>query len=116
MLMPRKVDDRMFALQRQGGPPSCSAPLATRRSRWLRCSPSTRTRDWVLPYYRDMGVGLAWGFTPLEVFLAVFAKKDDQMSGGRQLPSHWSDPNRRVFTQSSVIGTQFPHAAASPMD
>ena len=48
---------------------------------------------------------------PLEVFLAVFAKKDDISSGGRQLPSHWSDPGRRVFTQSSVIGTQFPHAA-----
>ena len=33
------------------------------------------------------------------------------MSGGRQLPSHWSDPEKRVLTQSSVIGTQFPHAA-----
>ena len=67
--------------------------------------------DWVLPYYRDMGVALAWGFTPEEIFLGVFAKKDDPMSGGRQLPSHWSDPDKRVLTQSSVIGPQFPHAA-----
>jgi 2-oxoisovalerate dehydrogenase E1 component len=70
-----------------------------------------RDKDWVLPYYRDMGVALAWGFEPVEIFLGVFAKKDDPMSGGRQLPSHWSDPDRRVFTQSSVIGSQFPHAA-----
>jgi 2-oxoisovalerate dehydrogenase E1 component len=45
------------------------------------------------------------------VFLGVFAKRDDPSSGGRQLPSHWSDPDRNVFSQSSVIGTQFPHAA-----
>jgi 2-oxoisovalerate dehydrogenase E1 component len=70
-----------------------------------------REKDWVLPYYRDMGVGLAWGFSPRDIFLGVFAKREDPMSGGRQLPSHWSDPDRRVFTQSSVIGTQFPHAA-----
>ncbi|MGH8875208.1 MAG: alpha-ketoacid dehydrogenase subunit alpha/beta, partial [Acidimicrobiia bacterium] len=66
--------------------------------------------DWVFPYYRDMGVALAWGTTPLEVFLAVFAKQADPMSGGRQLPNHWSDPARRVFTHSSCIATQFPHA------
>jgi len=70
-----------------------------------------REKDWVLPYYRDMGVALAWGFSPEDIFLGVFAKKDDPMSGGRQLPSHWSDPEKRVLTQSSVIGTQFPHAA-----
>jgi 2-oxoisovalerate dehydrogenase E1 component len=70
-----------------------------------------RDKDWVLPYYRDMGVGLAWGFSPFEIFLGVFAKGADPMSGGRQLPSHWSSRERRVFTQSSVIGTQFPHAA-----
>jgi len=70
-----------------------------------------KSRDWVLPSYRDMGVGLAWGFTPVEVFLGLFAKRDDPSSGGRQLPSHWSDPDKRVFTQSSVIGKQFPHTA-----
>jgi 2-oxoisovalerate dehydrogenase E1 component len=66
--------------------------------------------DWVLPYYRDMGVVLALGMTPLEVFLAVFAKGTDVMSGGRQLPNHWSDRRRNIFTQSSPIGTQYPHA------
>ncbi|HSL26990.1 MAG TPA: dehydrogenase E1 component subunit alpha/beta, partial [Acidimicrobiia bacterium] len=70
-----------------------------------------RETDWVLPYYRDMGVALAWGITAEEVFLALFARKTDPMSGGRQLPNHWSDPEARVFTQSSCIGTQYPHAA-----
>ena len=35
-----------------------------------------RDKDWVLPYYRDMGVGLAWGFTPEDIFLGVVRQED----------------------------------------
>lgn len=111
MLLTRRVDDRMFALQRQGRAAFVLGSSGHEAVQVASVFALDKDRDWVLPYYRDMGVGLAWGFTPLEVFLAVFAKKDDVSSGGRQLPSHWSDPRRRVFTQSSVIGTQYPHAA-----
>jgi 2-oxoisovalerate dehydrogenase E1 component len=111
MLITRRVDDRMFALQRQGRAAFVLGSSGHEGVQVASVFALDRRRDWVLPYYRDMGVALAWGFTPLEVFLAVFAKKDDPSSGGRQLPSHWSDPDRNVFTQSSVIGTQFPHAA-----
>jgi len=111
MLVTRRVDDRMFALQRQGRAAFVLGSSGHEAVQVASVFALDKERDWVLPYYRDMGVGLAWGFTPLEVFLAVFAKKDDVSSGGRQLPSHWSDPARRVFTQSSVIGTQYPHAA-----
>ncbi len=111
MLLTRRVDDRMFALQRQGRAAFVLGSSGHEAIQVASVFALDKERDWVLPYYRDMGVGLAWGFTPLEIFLAVFAKKDDVSSGGRQLPSHWSDPARRVFTQSSVIGTQFPHAA-----
>ncbi len=111
MLMCRRVDDRMWALQRQGRAAFVLGSSGHEAVQVASVFALDTTKDWVLPYYRDMGVGLAWGFTPLEVFLGVFAKKDDPSSGGRQLPSHWSDPDRNVFTQSSVIGTQFPHAA-----
>ena len=111
MLLTRRVDDRMWALQRQGRAAFVLGSSGHEAVQVGSVFALDRDRDWVLPYYRDMGVGLAWGFTPVEVFLGVFAKRDDPSSGGRQLPSHWSDPDRRVFTQSSVIGTQFPHAA-----
>ena len=111
MLITRRVDDRMFALQRQGRAAFVLGSSGHEAVQVASTFALDRERDWVLPYYRDMGVALGWGFTPLEVFLAVFAKRDDPFSGGRQLPSHWSDPDRNVFTQSSVIGTQFPHAA-----
>ena len=110
MLMARRVDDRMWALQRQGRAAFVLGSSGHEAIQVASVFALDKEKDWVLPYYRDMGVGLAWGFTPFEIFLGVFAKKNDPMSGGRQLPSHWSDPGRRVFTQSSVIGTQFPHA------
>jgi 2-oxoisovalerate dehydrogenase E1 component len=111
MLLARRVDDRMWALQRQGRAAFVLGSSGHEAIQVASVFALDTERDWVLPYYRDMGVALAWGFTPEEVFLGVFAKKTDPMSGGRQLPSHWSDPDRRVLTQSSVIGPQYPHAA-----
>ena len=110
MLLARKMDDRMFALNRQGRAPFVVGSSGHEAIQVASVGPLDPERDWVLPYYRDMGVALAWGLSSLDVFLAVFAKKSDPMSGGRQLPNHWSDENRHVFTQSSTIGTQYPHA------
>ena len=70
-----------------------------------------RGTDIWLPYYRDVGVVLAAGMTPYEIFLGVFAKADDPSSGGRQMPSHWGSPRLGIITGSSPIATQIPHAA-----
>jgi 2-oxoisovalerate dehydrogenase E1 component len=110
MLTARRVDDRMFALQRQGRAPFVVGSSGHEAVQVASVFALDRAKDWVLPYYRDMGVGLAWGFSPEDIFLGAFAKKSDPMSGGRQLPGHWSSPELRVLTQSSVIGTQYPHA------
>ncbi|HVR33994.1 MAG TPA: dehydrogenase E1 component subunit alpha/beta [Acidimicrobiia bacterium] len=110
MRLARKVDDRMFALNRQGRVPfvvGSSGHEAVQVASAMALDPMV---DWVLPYYRDMGVALAWGIPLLDVFLATFARADDPMSGGRQIPNHWSDEKGRIFTQSSPIGTQYPHA------
>ncbi len=111
MLLTRRVDDRMFALNRQGRVPFVVGSSGHEAVQVASVFALDQEKDWLLPYYRDMGVALAWG-TPLrDVFLAVFARRDDPFSGGRQLPNHWSDPERRILTQSSCIGTQYPHAA-----
>ncbi|HJR90878.1 MAG TPA: thiamine pyrophosphate-dependent enzyme, partial [Acidimicrobiia bacterium] len=110
MLMARRMDDRMWALNRQGRVPFVVGSSGHEAIQVGSVMALDRDLDWVLPYYRDMGVALAWGMRPVDVFLGTFARKTDPMSGGRQLPNHWSDPGRRVFTQSSCIGTQYPHA------
>jgi 2-oxoisovalerate dehydrogenase E1 component len=110
MLTARRIDDRMFALNRQGRVPFVVGSSGHEAIQVASVFALDREHDWPLPYYRDMGVALAWGTSPVDVFLSVFARKADRLSGGRQLPNHWSDPANRVFTQSSAIGTQYPHA------
>ncbi len=110
MALARRMDDRMWALNRQGRAPFVVGSSGHEAIQVASVLALDHDYDWVLPYYRDMGVALAWGTPPIDVFLAVFARKSDPMSGGRQLPNHWSDPARRVLTQSSCIGTQYPHA------
>ena len=72
-------------------------------------------KDWLFPYYRDLGIVLMAGVTPKEVFLQTFAKADDPASGGRQLPVHWGHPNINLPSQSSPTGTQFLQAVGTAL-
>lgn len=67
-------------------------------------------KDWLFPYYRDLGIVLMAGVSAKEIFLQQFAKAEDPATGGRQLPMHWGHPNINLPTQSSVTGTQFLQA------
>lgn len=110
MLLARRLDERMWALNRQGRVPfvvSVAGHEATQVGAAFALDPSI---DWSLPYYRDTAFNLALGVSPRDVFLGVFSKEDDPASGGRQMPNHWSEPDLHIFTHSSVIATQFPHA------
>src|SRR5699024_5932047 len=69
-----------------------------------------RDEDYIAPYYRDMGVVLAFGMTAKELMLSAFAKAEDPNSGGRQMPSHFGQKKNRILTGSSPVATQVPHA------
>jgi 2-oxoisovalerate dehydrogenase E1 component len=110
MLLARKLDERVWALNRQGRVPfvvSVAGHEGTQVGAAFALDP---TKDWSLPYYRDVAFNLAMGSTPTDLFLAVFAKGTDPASAGRQMPNHWSEPDLNIFSHSSVIATQFPHA------
>ncbi len=110
MLLARKLDERVWALNRQGRVPfvvSVAGHEGTQVGAAFALDP---TKDWSLPYYRDVAFNLAMGSTPKDLFLAVFAKGSDPANAGRQMPNHWSEPNLNIFSHSSVIATQFPHA------
>lgn len=72
-------------------------------------------KDWLFPYYRDLGTVLMAGTTPEEVFLGTFAKATDPASGGRQLPVHWGMTNAQLPSQSSPTGTQFLQAVGTAL-
>jgi 2-oxoisovalerate dehydrogenase E1 component len=111
MLLARNLDDRMWKLSRQGQAAfvvSSSGHEAAQVGVAFAIDPDV---DWVLPYYRDVGMCLALGLSAQDILLGVFSRASDPTSGGRQMPNHWSFPSRQMFTASSTIATQYPHAA-----
>ncbi len=72
-----------------------------------------RGEDIFVPYYRDLGVALAAGSTPLDVFLHALGKRADPYSGGRQLPGHPSRKDLNIISGSSSVGTQVLHAVGA---
>lgn len=110
MLMARKIDERMWLLNRAGKIPfviSCQGQEAAQVGAAYAMDPS---KDFVAPYYRDMGVVLSFGMTAKELMLSGFAKKEDPNSGGRQMPGHFGSKRLRILTGSSPVTTQVPHA------
>ena len=69
--------------------------------------------DSAWPYYRDLGVALALGVSPYELFLGALMRADDPHSGGRQLTSHFSSRRLRLGSVSSEVGAHLPHAVGA---
>ncbi len=64
-----------------------------------------RPDDYLFPYYRDRALALARGVTNYELALAYFAKRDSS-SGGRQMPGHYSDRQRNIFSVATPTASQ----------
>lgn len=111
MLLARRLNERMLALNRQGRAPFVIAGAGQEAAQVGAAMALKPGVDFVAPYYRDLGVNLVLGMDAREAMLNVLAKRDDPNGGGRSMPSHWGHRERRILTQSSVVMTQFLHAA-----
>ncbi|MBO1004320.1 thiamine pyrophosphate-dependent dehydrogenase E1 component subunit alpha [Pseudogracilibacillus auburnensis] len=110
MILARKIDERMWLLNRAGKIPfviSCQGQEAAQVGTAFALD---RDVDYIAPYYRDMGIVLAFGMTTKDLMLSGFAKAEDPNSGGRQMPGHFGQKKNRIITGSSPVTTQVPHA------
>src|SRR5690625_2475728 len=110
MLMARKIDERMWLLNRAGKIPFVVSCQGQEAAQVAAAFALNREVDYVARYYRDVGVVIAFGMTAKDLMLSAFAKADDPNSGGRQMPGHFGQKKNRIITGSSPVTTQLPHA------
>ena len=112
-LLTRAVDERLWLLSRQG---RAGFVLTARGHEIAQIASAVTLRvgiDSAWPYYRDLGVALALGVEPYEIFLGALAKATDPHSGGRQLTSHFSSKPLRIGSISSEVGGHLPHSVGA---
>src|SRR5829696_7398048 len=115
MLLARRVDERMWILNRQGKAAfviSCQGHEAAQVGAALNLQPG---KDYVYPYYRDSAITLTLGQTARDQFLSLLAKKEDPNSAGRQMPGHFSSRELNIVTASAPVGVQYPQAAGTAL-
>ena len=106
MYLSRRTDDREIVLKRQQKiffQVSCAGHEALLVAAGMALRPGY---DWFFPYYRDRAICLTLGNTVEEQLLQAVGAADDIASGGRQMPSHWSNKKLNIVTPSSSTATQ----------
>jgi 2-oxoisovalerate dehydrogenase E1 component len=110
MVLSRSVDDREILLKRQQ---KIFFQISGAGHEALQVGAALAMRpgyDWFFPYYRDRALCLALGVTPAEMMLQAVGAATDPASGGRQMPTHWSDRALHIVSTSSSTATQLLHA------
>jgi len=110
MFLSRRIDDREILLKRQQKiffQVSGAGHEALQVGAALALRPGY---DWFFPYYRDRALCLSLGVTPEEMFLQSVGAATDPASGGRQMPTHWSDRKLHIVSTSSSTATQVLHS------
>lgn len=111
MLLARRLDERAWALHRQGKIAFHVSAIGHEAAQVGAAFALRRGYDWVTPYYRDLAMMVALGFTPHDFVLSLMGKREESSSGGRQMPSHFSIKALNVVSHSSPVATQCVHAA-----
>ena len=108
----RAFDDTCMKLQRAGRI-GFSIPNKGIEATQVGAASALRRSDWIFPSYRDFGMALYHGVTPLAMMHNMYGNARDT-SKGRQMPVHFSfvEPIRFVSI-SSPIGTHIPQAVGA---
>jgi 2-oxoisovalerate dehydrogenase E1 component len=113
MVTSRRIDDREISLKRQN---KIYFQISGAGHEAIGVAVAEHCRaahDWFYFYYRDRAFALSLGQTPLDHLLQAVGAAQDPASGGRQMPSHFSDVRYNIANSSSPTGTQFLQAVGA---
>lgn len=111
ILLARRLDERMWILHRQHEVAFHISGIGHEACQVGAAHALKRGHDYVHPYYRDLALTMALGYTPREMMVALYGKKDEPTSGARQMPAHYSSRSLNIIAGSSPVATQIPQAA-----
>src|SRR5262249_9794423 len=109
MLLTRRIDERMWALNRQGkvaAMASCQGQEAAQVGSVSALEP----QDYIAVAYREHGVAVARGMPPRDIMAFALGRAADPNTRARQIPGHYSSHALNILSSSSPVGTQIPHA------
>lgn len=104
MIMARNADLKAFTLQRQGRMGTYAPSLGHEACQVGSAFPLEK-RDWVFPYFRDLGTYITLGF-PLKNYYLYWMGNEE----GMHIPS-----DLNIFTLSIPVASQLPHAVGAGM-
>lgn len=107
----RRLDERGWVLHRQGKIAFHISGLGQEAIQVGAALAIRHGYDYVHPYYRDLALNIALGYTPADFMLAAYAKQGEATSGARQMPSHFGMKRLNIVSGSSPVATQVPQAA-----
>lgn len=112
MVLVRAFDFICMKLQRSGRI-GFSIPNEGIEATQVGAASALRRTDWIFPSYRDFGMALYHGVSPLQMLHNMFGNANDTAKG-RQMPVHFSfDEPIHFVSISSPIGTQIPQAVGA---
>ncbi|MCC6791928.1 MAG: thiamine pyrophosphate-dependent dehydrogenase E1 component subunit alpha [Thermomicrobiales bacterium] len=113
LALARALDERMWQLNRSGKAAFVVSGQGHEAAQIGAAFALDRTRDIIVPYYRDLALSVAFGLTATDIMMGALAKADDPTCGGRQMPAHYGSSRLRIITGSSPVATQLPIATGT---
>lgn len=111
MYMAKALDDRMHMLVKQGRAPFVGSSRGHEGIQ-VASTAALGPDDWLVPHYRGLANAIVRGLTMKEWMLAVFAKADDPLSAGRNIPGGcYSYRRLKIASVSQVVASWIPKAA-----
>lgn len=111
MCMAKALDDRMHILVKQGRAPFVGSSRGHEGIQ-VTSTAALGADDWLVPHYRGLANSIVRGLTMKEWMLAVFAKADDPLSAGRNIPGGcYSYRRLKIAPVSQVVASWIPKAA-----